>query len=147
MSSTPAEARIEQLEIIEEDVIAILKNAGNCLVDIAKDRPSQKAVDQNVQTVMSNIKSVDSKLSEQIKYLTQVSTGHPHEGSSYPSQKVLQSAWHRLEHVKTRISELDRLRQQASLTPAQKQALQQVKQGPQQQTQQHSGQNFKIFIL
>ena len=120
MSSTPAEARIEQLEHIEEDVIAILKSCGNCLIDIAKDRPSQKAVDQSVQTVMNNIKSVDSKLSEQIKYLTQVSTGHPHEGSSYPSQKVLQSAWHRLEHVKTRISELDRLRQQAGLTPAQK---------------------------
>jgi hypothetical protein len=46
-------------------------------------------------------------LSEQIKYLTQVSTGHPHEGSSYPSQKVLQTAWHRLEHAKSRISELD----------------------------------------
>jgi len=146
MSSTPAEARIEQLEHIEEDVIGILKSCGNCLIDIAKDRPSQKAVDQSVQTVMNNIKSVDSKLNEQIKYLTQVSTGHPHEGSSYPSQKVLQSAWHRLEHVKTRISELDRLRQQAGLTPAQKQALQQqqqqqVKQQQPQQQQQPTVQN------
>ena len=88
---------------------------------------------------MNNIKSVDNKLSEQIKYLTQVSTGHPHEGSSYPSQKVLQSAWHRLEHVKTRITELDRLRQQAginSLTPAQKQAIaHQQQQQKQQQNQ------------
>ena len=56
---------------------------------------------------MANIRSVDTKLSEQIKYLTQVSTGHPHEGSSYPSQKVLQTAWHRLEHAKTRIGELE----------------------------------------
>ena len=78
--------------------------------------------------VMTNIKSVDTKLSEQIKYLTQVSTGHPHEGSSYPSQKVLQSAWHRLEHVKTRITELDRLRQQGvAITPTQKQQLVQVR--------------------
>ena len=37
-SATPAEARIEQLEQIEDDVIAILKTAGNCLVEIAKDR-------------------------------------------------------------------------------------------------------------
>ena len=51
MSATPAEARIEQLEQIEDDVIAILKTAGNCLVEIAKDRPSQKAVDTNVQQV------------------------------------------------------------------------------------------------
>ena len=123
MSNSPAEARIEQLEQIEEDVINILKTSGNTLLEVAKDRPSQKAVDSLVQQVMANIKSVDNKLSEQIKYLTQVSTGHPHEGSSYPSQKVLQSAWHRLEHVKNRISELDNLRQK-NLTPAQKQALQ-----------------------
>ena len=89
---------------------------------------------------MANIKSVDNKLSEQIKYLTQVSTGHPHEGSSYPSQKVLQSAWHRLEHVKNRISELDRLRQQAGLTPAQKQAIVQQQQAAKQQQQQNQQQ-------
>merc|ERR1712203_187876 len=136
MSNSPAEARIEQLEI-EEDVINILKTSGNTLLEVAKDRPSQKAVDSLVQQVMANIKSVDNKLSEQIKYLTQVSTGHPHEGSSYPSQKVLQSAWHRLEHVKNRISELDNLRQK-NLTPAQKQALhlqQATKQQQQQQNQ------------
>merc|ERR1711997_1149021 len=140
-SASPAEARIEQLEQIEEDVIAILRSAGNCLLEIAKDRPSQKAVDGNVQQVMTNIKSVDQKLSEQIKYLTQVSTGHPHEGSSYPSQKVIQSAWHRLEHVKTRISELDRVRQQAGysgLTPAQKQAIAQQQQAKQQQQNEQS---------
>lgn len=138
MSNSPAEARIEQLEQIEEDVINILKTSGNTLLEVAKDRPSQKAVDSLVQQVMANIKSVDNKLSEQIKYLTQVSTGHPHEGSSYPSQKVLQSAWHRLEHVKNRISELDNLRQK-NLTPAQKQALQ-LQQATKQQQQQNQQQ-------
>ena len=140
MSNSPAEARIEQLEQIEEDVINILKTSGNTLLEVAKDRPSQKAVDSLVQQVMANIKSVDNKLSEQIKYLTQVSTGHPHEGSSYPSQKVLQSAWHRLEHVKNRISELDNLRQK-NLTPAQKQALQHQQATKQQQQQQNNQQN------
>jgi len=136
-TSSPAEARIEQLEQIEKDVIDILKSAGTCVLEIGKDRPSQKAVDTNVTQVMTNIKSVDTKLSEQIKYLTQVSTGHPHEGSSYPSQKVLQSAWHRLEHVKTRITELDRLRQQGvAITPTQKQQLVQKQQQQQQQAQQ-----------
>ena len=139
MSNSPAEARIEQLEQIEEDVINILKTSGNTLLEVAKDRPSQKAVDSLVQQVMANIKSVDNKLSEQIKYLTQVSTGHPHEGSSYPSQKVLQSAWHRLEHVKNRISELDNLRQK-NLTPAQKQALQLQQATKQQQQQQNQQQ-------
>ncbi len=131
---SPAEARIEQLEAIEEDVIDILKNAGACLSEISRDRPSQKAVDQLVQQVTTNIRSVDTKLSEQIRYLSQVSTGHPHEGSSYPSQKALQSAWHRLEHVKTRIGELER----CSLPTAQKQQAvqqQQQRQQPQQPQQ------------
>merc|ERR1712223_120316 len=55
----------------------------------------------------TEIKIVEQKLLDHVRYLTQVSTGHPHEGSSYPSQKVLQTAWHRLEHAKSRISELD----------------------------------------
>lgn len=129
MSASPV-ARIEQLEEIEKDVISILQTAGATLLEIAKDRPAQKTVDNHTQKVMADIKSVEQNLSEQIKYLTQVSTGHPHEGSSYPSQKVLQTAWHRLEHAKSRISELDshrsRLGSDASRTsttssPAQKQ--------------------------
>ena len=51
MSVTPTEARIEQLEAIEEDVINILKIGGNCLLEIAKDRTSSKAVDTNVHQV------------------------------------------------------------------------------------------------
>lgn len=51
---------------------------------------------------------VESKLTEQINYLTQVSTGQPHEGSGYASQKVLQMAWHRLEHARSRVNELEK---------------------------------------
>lgn len=64
---------------------------------------------------------------------TQSNLGHPHEGSSYPSQKVLQTAWHRLEHARSRISELDKVRIQSNLTPAQKQALAQQQQQAKQQ--------------
>ena len=34
--------------------------------------------------------------------------GQPHEGSIYASQKVLQMAWHRLEHVRSRLNELEK---------------------------------------
>jgi mediator of RNA polymerase II transcription subunit 11 len=80
----------------------------------------------------------------QIKYLTQVSTGHPHEGSSYPAQKVLQCAWHRLEHTKSRLQELDRIRQ-AGLTPAQKQQLLAAQQASKQQQQQQQQQQVKAW--
>ena len=74
MSASPV-ARIEQLEEIEKDVISILQTAGATLLEIAKDRPAQKTVDNHTQKVMADIKSVEQNLSEQIKYLTQVSTG------------------------------------------------------------------------
>lgn len=50
---------------------------------------------------------VESKLSEQLNYLTQVSTGQPHEGSGYASAKVLQMAWHRIQHARSRVRELE----------------------------------------
>ncbi|CAB4062389.1 NPRL2 [Lepeophtheirus salmonis] len=86
IGASPGE-RIELLDEIEKDVIGILVNSGGALQEISKDRPSQKQVDTLCQATISSIKSVESKLAEQIKYLTQVSTGHPHEGSSYPAQK------------------------------------------------------------
>lgn len=46
-------------------------------------------------------------MSEQINYLTQVSTGQPHEGSGYASAKVLQMALHRIQHARFRVRELD----------------------------------------
>ena len=64
-----------QLEEIEKDVISILQTAGATLLEIAKDRPAQKTVDNHTQKVMADIKTVEQNLSEQIKYLTQVSTG------------------------------------------------------------------------
>jgi len=125
-------ARIEQLKQIEQDVVGILESAGLALKEMSKEKLGQKAVDTHNNQVMANIRSVDTKLSEQIKYLTQVSTGHPHEGSSYPSQKVLQTAWHRLEHAKTRIGEFEQ-----NVPPSQqKQQTQQQPQAPKPQQQQ-----------
>ncbi len=36
--------------------------------------------------------------------------GQPHEGSGYASAKVLQMAWHRLEHARSRVKELERIK-------------------------------------
>lgn len=39
-------------------------------------------------------------------------TGQAHEGSSYASQKVLQMAWHRSEHARSKVLELERNKNQ-----------------------------------
>lgn len=56
---------------------------------------------------LKSLGTVESKLTEQINYLTQVSTGQPHEGSGYASAKVLQMAWHRIQHARSRVHELE----------------------------------------
>ena len=61
--------------------------------------------------------------------------GQPHEGSGYASQKVLQMAWHRLEHARSRVNELERIKnkhlQGRALLPPQPQLNQNNQNGSQ----------------
>lgn len=79
-------------------------------MELSKEKSGQKQAETNTSQFLRTLNQVESKLSDQINYLTQVSTGQPHEGSGYASQKVLQMAWHRLEHVRSWVNELDRLK-------------------------------------
>lgn len=81
--------------------------SGQSLLELGKEKTSQKAVENNTQQFLKSLNIIETKLSEQINYLTQVSTGQPHEGSGYASAKVLQMAWHRIQHAKSRVHELD----------------------------------------
>ncbi|GJQ67035.1 hypothetical protein Trydic_g8006 [Trypoxylus dichotomus] len=102
--------RLTILEAIEKDIITCLHSAGQVFVELSKEKSSLKQAENHTQTFLKTLGQVESRLTEQINYLTQVSTGQPHEGSGYSSQKVLQMAWHRLEHARSRVNELDRLR-------------------------------------
>lgn len=75
--------------------------------ELGKEKTSQKSAETQSQQFLKSLSSVESKLSEQINYLTQVSTGQPHEGSGYASAKVLQMAWHRIQHARSRVRELE----------------------------------------
>lgn len=87
-----------------------LKFPAQALLELSKEKSGQKQAETNTSQFLRTLSQVESKLSDQINYLTQVSTGQPHEGSGYASQKVLQMAWHRLEHVRSWVNELDRLK-------------------------------------
>ncbi|KAL3280666.1 hypothetical protein HHI36_003903 [Cryptolaemus montrouzieri] len=102
--------RIQVLDSIEKDIITCLHSAGQVFVELSKEKSSLKQAENHTQTFLKTLSTVENKLTDQINYLTQVSTGQPHEGSGYASQKVLQMAWHRLEHARSRVNELDRLR-------------------------------------
>nr|CAD7267304.1 unnamed protein product [Timema shepardi]CAD7578195.1 unnamed protein product [Timema californicum] len=79
-------------------------------MELSKEKSSLKQAEGQTHTFLKTLSHVESKLTEQINYLTQVSTGQPHEGSGYASQKVLQMAWHRLEHARSRVNELERIK-------------------------------------
>ncbi|KAF5287118.1 hypothetical protein FQR65_LT12341 [Abscondita terminalis] len=102
--------RIQVLDSIEKDIITCLHSAGQAFVELSKEKSSLKQAENHTQTFLKTLGVVETKLTDQINYLTQVSTGQPHEGSGYASQKVLQMAWHRLEHARSRVNELDRLK-------------------------------------
>lgn len=106
MNSSPLD-RITALENIEKDIASVLQSGGQALNELSKDKPMNKQVEQHVNQFLKTLQNVETELSKQINYLTQVSTGQAHEGSSYNSQKTLQMAMHRLDHAKTRVLELD----------------------------------------
>lgn len=109
--SAPME-KMEQLENIEKDVASALQSAGQAIMELSKEKPSMKQVEANTVSFLKTLESVETCLQKQITYLTQVSTGQPHEGSSYAAQKILHMAWHRLEHARSRVNELERVKNQ-----------------------------------
>ncbi|KAB7506699.1 Mediator of RNA polymerase II transcription subunit 11 [Armadillidium nasatum] len=58
-----------------------------------------------------------------------------HEGSSYNSQKILQMTWHRLEHIRSEVNELEKLKNNQRIF---RQPQSQQQQPPQSQSQQQN---------
>lgn len=110
MASSSSSDRLQQLESIEQQIATALQYAGQALSDVSKDKVAARQVESNTTQFTKTLESVESGLLKQINYLTTVSTGQPHEGSCYAAQKDMQMAFHRQEHVKSRLAELDRLR-------------------------------------
>ncbi|KAG4073814.1 hypothetical protein HA402_001038 [Bradysia odoriphaga] len=106
MAHSPLE-KIQALDGIEKEIILCLQSAGQSLLELSKEKSSQKAAENHTQQFLKSLSTVESKLSDQINYLTQVSTGQPHEGSGYASACALQMAWHRIHHARSRVRELE----------------------------------------
>ncbi|XP_022700499.1 keratin, type I cytoskeletal 9-like isoform X1 [Varroa jacobsoni] len=110
-SSQNLKIKLKELDDIEKEVAGALQSAGLALVELGKEKPSMKQVESNASNFIKTLQGVENGLSKHIIYLTQVSTVQPHEGSSYAAQKVFHMALHRLEHARSRMNELERLRQ------------------------------------
>ncbi|CAD7079603.1 unnamed protein product [Hermetia illucens] len=125
MSHNPLD-KIQALDAIEKEIIMCLQSAGQALTELAKEKSSQKTAENHTQQFLKSLSNVEQKLSEQISYLTKVSTGQPHEGSGYAAAKVLQMAWHRIHHVRSRVRELEECKTKYSQAAVVRQQQQQM---------------------
>ncbi|PSN41827.1 Mediator of RNA polymerase II transcription subunit 11 [Blattella germanica] len=67
--------RIQVLDTIEKDIITCLQSAGQALVELSKEKSSLKQAEGQTHQFLKTLGHVENKLTEQINYLTQVSTG------------------------------------------------------------------------
>ena len=75
MATSSPMTRMKELDNVEEKVVSCLLAAGKALEEVGKEKPSQKQVELLVTQFLNSLQEIDSKLTENIKYLSQVSTG------------------------------------------------------------------------
>ncbi|XP_031563294.1 mediator of RNA polymerase II transcription subunit 11-like [Actinia tenebrosa] len=98
--------RLKRLEEIEHEIMKVLQTAGQTLLELSKDSPSDEVVNTKATQFVKSLEGVEKGLSEQISYLTQVATGQPHEGSTYGVEKDFQLSCVRTAVVQERLKEL-----------------------------------------
>ncbi|XP_075706277.1 mediator of RNA polymerase II transcription subunit 11 isoform X3 [Rhinoderma darwinii] len=84
------------------------KFAGNVILELSKEKPNERLLDRQATQFTTSMQKVESELSGQIRYLTQVATGQPHEGSSYSARKDGTMALNRMDYARVKLAELCR---------------------------------------
>ncbi|KAG8517097.1 Mediator of RNA polymerase II transcription subunit 11 [Galemys pyrenaicus] len=131
---TQANERLRALEDIEREIGAILQNAGSgyedyrtrkekgvlerqfdyrsrvgtVILELSKEKTNERLLDRQAAAFTASVQHVEAELSAQIRYLTQVATGQPHEGSSYSSRKDCQMALKRVDYARLKLSDVAR---------------------------------------
>ncbi|NXR78582.1 MED11 polymerase, partial [Pycnonotus jocosus] len=82
--------------------------SGLVILELSKEKPQERHLDRQAAQFGAAMAKVEAELSAQIRYLTQVATGQPHEGSSYAARKSCQLALNRLDYARRRLAELAR---------------------------------------
>ncbi|KAL4631401.1 Med11 protein-like [Arapaima gigas] len=103
-----ANDRLRALEDVEKEIAVILQCAGNVVLELSKEKPNASLLDRQLSQFTGAVNRVESELSSQIRYLTQVATGQPHEGSTYSARKDCQMALNRAEYARVKLGELGR---------------------------------------
>lgn len=98
--------QLHNLDQIEEDLAESLLAAGQALKELGKEKSNAKQVENHTNNFMSRLDRAGCELSNQIAYLTRVTTGQSAEGSSYGTKKDSKMAKSRLEYAQNRLRNL-----------------------------------------
>uniref|UniRef100_A0A452GUE9 Mediator of RNA polymerase II transcription subunit 11 n=1 Tax=Gopherus agassizii TaxID=38772 RepID=A0A452GUE9_9SAUR len=131
-----ANERLRVLEELEREIGASLQSAGNVILELSKEKPNERLLERQAAQFTASVQKVESELSGQIRYLTQVrgrgrrggggagagalrltpslcrlphtqvATGQPHEGSSYSAREGCQMALNRVDYARVKLGEL-----------------------------------------
>nr|XP_056719549.1 mediator of RNA polymerase II transcription subunit 11 [Euleptes europaea] len=108
-----ANERLRLLEELEREIGAALQCAGTVILELSKEKPNERLLDRQAAQFAASVQKVEAELSAQIRYLTQVATGQPHEGSSYSARKDCQMALNRVDYARLKLGELCRACEQS----------------------------------
>ncbi|KAK3550423.1 hypothetical protein QTP86_025157 [Hemibagrus guttatus] len=103
-----ANDRLRALEDVEKEIAVVLQCAGTIVLELSKEKHNASLLDRQLNQFQTSINRIESELSSQIRYLTQVATGQPHEGSTYSARKDCQMALNRAEYARVKLGELRR---------------------------------------
>ncbi|XP_068273086.1 mediator of RNA polymerase II transcription subunit 11 [Nyctibius grandis] len=103
-----ANERLRVLEELEREIGASLQSAGTVILELSKEKAGERLLERQAAQFGAAVLKVESELSAQIRYLTQVATGQPHEGSSYAARKACQLALNRVDYARVKLGELAR---------------------------------------
>ncbi|NXG51025.1 MED11 polymerase, partial [Psilopogon haemacephalus] len=81
---------------------------GLVILELSKEKGGERLLERQAAQFGAAVQKVEAELSAQIRYLTQVATGQPHEGSSYAARKGCQMALTRLDYARLKLAELAR---------------------------------------
>ncbi|KAL8176971.1 UNVERIFIED_CONTAM: Mediator of RNA polymerase II transcription subunit 11 [Gekko kuhli] len=109
-----ANERLRLLEDLEREIGAALQCAGTVILELSKEKPNERLLDRQAGQFAASVQKVEAELSGQIRYLTQVATGQPHEGSSYSARKDCQMALNRIDYARLKLGELCRACEQGT---------------------------------
>ncbi|XP_069771469.1 mediator of RNA polymerase II transcription subunit 11 [Narcine bancroftii] len=104
----PANEKLRNLEEVEKEIALILQSAASAILEMSKEKATERTLDRHTSQFTASVQRVEMELSSQIRYLTQVATGQPHEGSSYSAKKEAQMAMNRVEYTHVKVHDLAR---------------------------------------